>query len=71
MTVAAVASSTIGNRAQFWEKQKERVVDRFRIGQHQRALSEIVDGQRRQHDYEPGKPDRAASEVTKIGIKRF
>ena len=39
-------------------KQEERIFDRLRIGQHQRALPEIVDGQRRQHHDKPGKADR-------------
>ena len=49
----------------------ERILDRRRIGQHQRALAEIVDQQRRQHEAEPGALDRLAAEMAEIGIERL
>ena len=49
MTVAAVASTTIGSSAQSGYQQEEGVLDRLRAGEHQRALAEIVEEQRRQH----------------------
>ncbi len=37
----------------------------------QRALAEVVEQQRRQHDREPGDPDRAGAEVSHVGIERL
>ena len=39
--------------------------------QHQRALAEIVDQQRRQHEAEPGALDRPAAEMAEIGVERL
>ena len=39
--------------------------------QHQRALAEIVQHQRRQHQTEPGKPDREAAEMAHVGVERL
>ena len=52
-------------------EQEERILDRLRIGEHQRALPEIVERQRRQHDDQPGEPDRPAAEMAEIGVERF
>ena len=52
-----------------WKQQEERILDRLRIGEHQRALPEIVQGERRQHDGEPGDLDRAAAEMTEVRIQ--
>jgi hypothetical protein len=49
----------------------KRVLDRGGIGQHQRALAEIVDQQRRQHEIKPRGLDRLAPEMTQIRIERF
>ncbi len=49
----------------------EGIFDRGGIGKHQRALTEIVDQQRRQHEIKPSGLDRLASEVTEIGIERL
>ena len=49
----------------------EGVFDRGRIGKHQRALAEIIDQQRRQHEIEPAGLDRLAAEMAEIGIERF
>ena len=51
--------------------QEERILDRLRIGQHQRALPEIVERQRRQHHREPGGLDRAAAEMAEVGVERL
>ena len=50
MTVAAVASTTIGKQRPVRRHQEERVFDRRRVSEHQRALAEIVERQRGQHD---------------------
>ena len=42
MTVAAVASATSGSRP-LGRQQEERILDRLRIGKHQRALAEVVE----------------------------
>ena len=52
-------------------EQKERVLDRLGIGEHQRALAEIVDGERGQHQDDPGGLDRLLSEMTEIGVERL
>ena len=39
--------------------------------QHQRALSEIVQRQRRQHQLQPPVSDRDPTEVTEIGVERL
>ena len=71
MTVAAVASSTIGNERPMRIEQEERVFDAAGIGEHKRALAEIVDRQRRQRHEQPRDPDRPASEMAEIGVERF
>ena len=51
--------------------QEERILDRLRIGNHQGALPEIVQRQRRQHDEEPGGLDRPLAEMAEVGIERL
>ena len=41
------------------------------MGEHQRALSEIVQQQRWQHQTEPRRLNRLAAEVAEIGIQRL
>ena len=71
ITVAAVASTTIGSSSDFRHQPVERILDRRRIGQHQRALAEIIDQQRRQHEAEPRGLDRLAAEMAEVGIERL
>ena len=52
-------------------QQIERIAHRIRILQHQRALSEIVQRQRRQHELQPPVSDRDSTEVTEIGVERL
>jgi len=47
------------------------VANRFRVGQHQCPLPEIVQDQRGQHEAEPVHADRCPTEMSHIGIKRF
>ncbi|MET4792977.1 hypothetical protein ABIF64_005155 [Bradyrhizobium japonicum] len=49
----------------------ERMLDRAGIGQHQRALPEIVDQERGQHEEHPGRLDRLAAEMAEIGVERL
>ena len=49
----------------------ERVADGGRVGHQQRALSEVVEHQRRQDDREPGEADRPRAEVPHVGIQRL
>ena len=58
ITVAAVASATIGISAQSGNIRKNGFSIAFGIGEDQRALPEIVEHQRRQHDEQPGGLDR-------------
>ena len=39
--------------------------------EHERALAEIVERQRRKHQHQPGGLDRGAAEMAEIGIKRL
>ena len=71
ITVAAVASTIIGSSSASRNQAVERILDRRRIGQHHRALAEIIDQQRRQHEAEPGGLDRLAAEMAEIGIERL
>ena len=52
-------------------QQKERVLDRVRLGDEQRTLAAIVDQQRRQHEDEPRRPDRRSAEMAEVGIHRL
>ena len=50
---------------------EERVLARLGIRQQQRALADVVDDQRRQHQREPGDANRLAAEVAHVGVERF
>ncbi len=52
-------------------QQKERVLDRARVCEQQRALPEIIQQQRREHKAHPGATDRRAPEMPHIGIERL
>ena len=52
-------------------REVERVFDRLRVRDEQRALAEIVQHQRRRHQAEPGDADGALSEVAHVGVKRL
>ena len=55
-----------------WRRhQEERIFDRRRIGQHQRALAEVVQHQRGQHEDEPRGLDRQAAEMPHVRVKRL
>ena len=47
------------------------MLDRLRVGDQQRALAEVVEDQRRQHQAEPREPHRALAEVPHVGIQRL
>ena len=55
----------------FGNQAIERILDRLGMRQHQRALPEIVDQQRRQNEAEPGALDRLPAEMAEIGIERL
>ena len=71
ITVAAVASTTIGISSTVGHQPVERILDRLGIGEHQRALAEIIDQQRGQDEREPCQSDRLAAEMAEIGIQRL
>ena len=71
MTVAAVASEDHRDPRPVREEQEERVVDRARRVEDQRALAHVVEDQRREDDGEPRAPDRAAAEVAHVGVQRL
>src|SRR5262249_25708582 len=49
----------------------EGIFDSHWIGQNHRALTEIVDSQRRQNDCYPGKLYWTSAEMSEIGVKRL
>jgi hypothetical protein len=51
--------------------QVEGVPDRRRVFEQQRALAEVVEQQRRQHQAEPGQAYRPPAEVAHVGIQRL
>ena len=71
ITVATVAKRHHRQQGPIGIEQEERVLDRLRIGQHQRALPEIVQRERRQHQSDPGGLDRLTAEMAEIGVQRF
>ena len=71
MTVAMVARMTSGSRRPVGRHQEERIGDRFRRLQHQRALAEIVQREGREHHADPGGLDRPAAKMTHVGIERL
>ena len=58
-----------GDDAPFRHEPEERVLDRFGMGEEQRALAEIVDDEGGEDEAEPGDADRTASEMPEIGIE--
>ena len=71
MTVAAVASATIGSSAHPRRQRVERIVESLRIGNDDCALSDIVEDQRRQDEHVPRNRDRNAPEVRHVGVERL
>ena len=71
ITVAAVASTTIGSRAQPGSSRKNGFSSRAGSSQDQRRLPEVVQRQRREDDEEPGAQDRRAAEVAHVGVERL
>src|SRR3981189_580979 len=51
--------------------QEERIFERLRISQNERALSQIVQRQRRQYNDKPGGLDRPFAKVPEVGIERL
>ncbi len=52
-------------------EQEERLRGRRAVGQQQRALPEVVQQQRRQHQPKPGQADRLFAEVSHVGVQRL
>ena len=71
MIVAAVASSTKRQQAPGRRHQEERVRHRLGARQHQAALAEVVERERREDEPEPRRADRPASEVAHVGVERL
>ena len=71
MTVAAVASSTIGIRAHSGVSRKNGALTVGFVGKHQRTLTEVAQRARRQHEPEPAAGDRPPAEVTHVGVQRL
>ena len=53
------------------EEQEERVGDRGRVVEDQRALAEVVEGEGREDEQEPGAPDRRPAEVAHVRVEGF
>src|SRR5205823_6008225 len=49
----------------------ERIFDCRWVGEHLRALPEIIQNQRRQHETEPGGLNGQAAEMAEVGIERL
>ena len=71
ITVAAVASPTIGTSAQPGSISKNGLSGSAAMRKHERALPEIVEQQARKHDGQPGQHDRLAPEMAEVDIERF
>ena len=71
MTVATVARTRAAAAPNAARAKRRGFRSRLRIGEHQRALAEIVERQRRQHEKKPGDLDRPATEMAHIGIERL
>ena len=71
ITVATVASTTIGIRLHSGKREEERVRDRLGVLEDQRALAEVVEHQRREDEEEPRAADRRAAEVAHVGVQRL
>ena len=68
---AAVASSTSGRSAQSGASRKNGCSRRCGVDQQQRALTEVVEQQRRQHEREPRQADRPFAEMAHVGVQRL
>ena len=53
------------------QQQEEGAVDRRGVAQDQRALAEVVEGQGREHEQEPGAADGRRAEVAHVGVERL
>ena len=71
MIVATVASDDQRIQRPAGSEQVERVLDRRGVGEQQRALSEVVERERRQHEARPGDAHRPAAEMAHVGVERF
>ena len=71
MIAASVASTTSGSSAHVGAIRKNGWRAPSGFEQQQRALAEVVEHQRRQHQPEPGQPDRPPAEVAHVGVQRL
>ena len=71
MIAAAVARPTSGSSAQSGASRKNGCSAAAGFAQQQRALAEVVQQQRRQHQREPRHPNRPLAEMAHVGVERF
>ena len=71
MTVAAVASATIGISSQSGASAKNSLSLGMDPAESISALPEVVEEKRRVDDGEPGDPDRQNAEMADVGVHRF
>ena len=71
MIAAAVARTTSGSSAHDGASRKNGCSAAVGVEQQQRALAEVVEQQRRQHQREPGEADRPLAEVAHVGVERL
>ena len=71
ITVASVASATIGIRLQCGNSRKNGLSIAARRVQDQRALAHVVEDQRGEDGGEPGAADRRAPEVAHVRVQRL
>ena len=54
-----------------WRHHVKRIFNRSRILQQQRALAEVIQGERRHDDAEPSQANRLFAEMSQVGIQRL
>ena len=64
-------AATIGSSAQSGKSRKNGFSSASGSSQQQRALAEVVERERRQHEGEPRQADRPRAEVAHVGVQRL
>ena len=71
MTVATVANRIRREQGPARRQEIIGIGDRLGVGDDQRALAEIIEHQRGQHQEQPRRLDRPAAEMAHVGIERL
>ena len=54
-----------------WCHEKERIADRFRMGDHESPLAQIVQNKARENDKSPCQANGHFTEMAHVSVKRF